>query len=79
MLHQHLKTTEKTNSILKMNLIISAETLQISPNQMKILNLKKKQSYYRRQYDQTHKQTEKSEKTKTAEAVALRCSIKRYS
>ena len=62
-----------------MNVIISAKSLQISPNKMKILNLKKKQSYYRRQYGQTHRQMGNSEKTKTAEAVTLRCSIKRYS
>ena len=62
-----------------MNLIIFAESLQISPNQIKILNLKKKKSYYRRQYDQTHRQMGNSEKTKTTEVVTLRCSIKRYS
>ena len=53
------------NTTLKMNLIVSAENLQNRTNQMKILNLKENQSYFRRQYDQTHKWMGNSEKTKT--------------
>ena len=42
--NQHLKKTVKTNPILKMTVILSAENLQNRTNQMKILNLKETQS-----------------------------------
>ena len=38
------KETQKTNPILKMMVILSAENLQNSTNQIKILNLKETQS-----------------------------------